>query len=176
MKEPAIFFDRDGTLMQEVNYCRNPDEVRVFAGVAAALQKLREAGWKRILVTNQSGIGRGIFSWEELEAVQKEFFRQIGDEMDGVYICPDAPDHAGPRRKPAPGMLLEAAQDHNLELSSCWMIGDKVDDMECARRAGVSGILVKTGYGSGQSNPCPPHFVEENVVAAVDRILQECKP
>jgi D-glycero-D-manno-heptose 1,7-bisphosphate phosphatase len=141
----AVFLDRDGTLMEEAGYCANPSQVRVFPGVQQALQDLRAAGYLLILVTNQSGIGRGYFTEADYRAVQAEFERQIlPARLDAVYFCPDAPWMPSQRRKPAPGMLLEAAQDHSIDLSRSCMIGDKSSDIECGRAAGCATILVQT--------------------------------
>lgn len=147
MAKPALFLDRDGTLMEEVHYCRRPEDVRVFPGTAHALRQAREAGWLTILITNQSGIGRNIFSEAEYHAVHAEFLRQIEGELDAAYYCPDAPDQASNRRKPAPGMILQAAEEHPIDLAHSWMIGDKDVDIACGRAVGVNTLLVKTGYG-----------------------------
>ncbi|MFV0416012.1 MAG: D-glycero-alpha-D-manno-heptose-1,7-bisphosphate 7-phosphatase [Chthoniobacterales bacterium] len=173
MKRRAVFFDRDGTLMQEVDYCSQPEDVQVFPNVPAALKKLREKNWLRILVTNQSGIGRGYFSLQDYEAVHTEFMHQIDHEIDAAYFCPDSPEAATPRRKPGIGMLLEATEAHDIDLSTSWMIGDKPADMLAGKSAGTRGILVKTGYGKNQSNDCPPHWIADDAVQAIEKILQE---
>jgi len=132
--------------MRDVNYCGDPQKVEVFAGVAEALRRLREAGFKIIVITNQSGIGRGYFSEEDYRAVEKEVDRQVGAGLiDASYFCPDTPDSGSPRRKPAPGMILEAQRDHQLDLARSFFVGDKPVDVECGRNAGVRTILVATG-------------------------------
>jgi len=156
--------------MEEVDYCSDPSKVRIFPGVVEGLRRLKLSGWQRIIVTNQSGLGRGYFSLQDYQAVQDELLRQLEQEIDAVYFCPDSPESATDRRKPGIGMLLEAAKDHALDLGSCWMIGDKEADMLCARTAGVSGILVRTGYGGDQPNPCPPHLIADHVTAAINEI------
>lgn len=146
--QPAIFLDRDGTLMKEVHYCRRPEDVEIFAGVAAALAEFREMGYRNVIITNQSGLGRGLLTLAEYEAVNAEVLRQIGSDLvDAVYFCPDLPESASERRKPAPGMLLEAATDLNLDLAASWMIGDKASDIAAGRNAGTRSVLVRTGYG-----------------------------
>ena len=172
MQRPAVFLDRDGTLMEEVNYCRDPTQVRVFEGVPAALRELKQAGFLLILVTNQSGIGRGILSTADYEAVQAEFFRQLDDPglIDGVYFAPEAPGQPSTRRKPAPGMLLEAASEHQIELPASWTIGDKSSDIEAGRAAGTQTILVLTGHGSRHAG-CDPHHTAANLDAATRLIL-----
>ncbi|MFV0337180.1 MAG: D-glycero-alpha-D-manno-heptose-1,7-bisphosphate 7-phosphatase [Chthoniobacterales bacterium] len=173
MKRRAVFFDRDGTLMQEVDSCSRPEDVHVFPEVLPILKKLREKNWLRILVTNQSGIGRGYFSLQDYEAVHAEFMRQIDNELDAAYFCPDSPEAATPRRKPGIGMLLEAAKDFDLDLRVCWIIGDKAADTLCGKAAGSRGILVKTGYGKNFTNDCPPHWIAENAWQAVEKLLEE---
>src|SRR5207237_2887748 len=107
-KTPAVFFDRDGTIMQDVNYCSDPKDVHVFPGVPESLGKLRERGFKLIMVTNQSGIGRGYFTWQQYEAVHGEVLRQAGEKLiDATYVCPDPPGVESRCRKPAPGMILQ---------------------------------------------------------------------
>src|SRR5262249_29257058 len=112
----AVFFDRDGTLMEEVHYCRDPALVRVYPGVREALYGLRAVGWGVFVITNQSGIGRGLITEAQYHAVHAEFLRQAG-EIDGAYYCPDTPDVPSTRRKPEPGMVLEAAREHGIELA-----------------------------------------------------------
>jgi D-glycero-D-manno-heptose 1,7-bisphosphate phosphatase len=145
----AVFFDRDGTLMEEVHYCADPALVRVYPGVREALRRLRQGGWGVFIITNQSGIGRGLITDEQYHAVQAEFLRQAGD-LDGSYYCPDAPGIPSLRRKPEPGMVLEAAEAHGIELAASWFVGDKSVDIECGKRAGTRTIQVLTGYGREQ--------------------------
>ena len=170
MSARAVFFDRDGTLMEEVHYCGDPGKVRVYAGVSEGLRKLKAAGFRTFIVSNQSGIGRGLIGEAQYRAVQAELISQIGEGLiDGSYFCPDAPGTVSTRRKPAPGMLLEAAAEHGLDLESSYMIGDKADDVECGRRAGARTILVLTGYGAEQD--CAPDFRARDVVAAMETVL-----
>jgi D-glycero-D-manno-heptose 1,7-bisphosphate phosphatase len=145
---PAVFFDRDGTLMEDARYCSEPALVRVYPGVPAALRDLKAAGYARVVITNQSGIARGFFTEEQYRAVAAEFLRQAEMEIDATYFCPDAPGTGSKRRKPEPGMVLEAAQDLGLDLARSWFIGDKDIDMECGRRAGTRTIRVGAGMGA----------------------------
>jgi D-glycero-D-manno-heptose 1,7-bisphosphate phosphatase len=168
---PAVFLDRDGTLMEEVDYCRDPERVRVFETVPYALSQLKQAGFKLVVITNQSGIGRGILSEADFQTVQAEFLRQVGSGLiDGAYFAPEAPSQPSTRRKPAPGMLLQAASEHNIDLSSSWTIGDKSSDIEAGRAAGTRTILVLTGYGNDQRD-CNPDFIAEDLSAAVTHII-----
>jgi len=172
MSRPAVFFDRDGTLMEEVHYCGDPAQVRVYAGVAEGLRRLQEAGFLAFVVTNQSGIGRGLITEAQYRAVQAEFLRQVGDGLiTACYFCPDAPGTPSSRRKPEPGMLLEAAGEFDIDLAASYIIGDKAADIECGRRAGTKAILVLTGYGR-ESN-CAPDFRAPDAAAAIEAILAQ---
>lgn len=165
----AIFLDRDGTLMEEVHYCRDPRLVRAIPGARAALEQAGAAGWMRIIVTNQSGIGSGRIQPLEYEAVQKELLAQLGGAIDAVYFCPDPSHLPTRRRKPGPGMLEEAARHHGLDLAACWMIGDKSIDVEAGRAAGCRTILVQTGYaeqGAGAD------FCTADVAEAIRLVLE----
>lgn len=168
----AVFFDRDGTLMEEVHYCADPARVRAFPGTAEALGLLRAEGWRAIVITNQSGIGRGIIPPEAYRAVEQELLRQLGGRIDATYFCPDTPEHASARRKPGTGMLEEAAHDWGLALERCWMVGDKRVDVACGRAAGCRTALVRTGYGAREETECRPDFVAENAADAVAEILR----
>ena len=170
MSYPALFLDRDGTLMEEVHYCADPALVRVYPGAGEALRQARAAGFRTVLITNQSGIGRGLMTEAEYRAVQDEFLRQLGQgSLDAVYFCPDPPGVPSTRRKPAPGMALEAAAEYDLDLARSFFIGDKAADIECGRRAGTRTVLVLTGYGREQR--CEPDFTAADIVQAVELAL-----
>lgn len=176
MGKPAVFFDRDGTLMEEVHYCADPALVRLIPGTVAALERLREAGYLIVIITNQAGIGRGIFTEAQYHAVHAELMRQIGTDsglIAATYYCPDAPDVASERRKPEPGMVLEAQAAFEIDLQRSWFVGDKRADIECGQRAGTRTILVETGYGTRERAVTTPDFVAKDVVAAVGIIVQE---
>jgi D-glycero-D-manno-heptose 1,7-bisphosphate phosphatase len=167
---PAVFFDRDGTLMEEVHYCADPAQVRVYPGVPEALRKLKQAGFRVIVISNQSGIGRGLITPAQHQAVQAEFLRQVGEGLiDASYFCPDPPGVPSACRKPDPGMVLEAARDFSLDLARSYFVGDKALDIECGRRAGARTILVRTGYGAEQT--CAADFTADDAAAAVSFIL-----
>src|SRR5213596_1360724 len=145
-KSPAVFGDRDGTIMENVVYCSDPKQVRIFLGVPEAFRRLKSNGFKLIIITNQSGIGRGFFTIEEYRAVEAEVLRQLGDGLiAATYFCPDVPGQHSSYRKPAPGMILQAAQEHGIDLSRSFFIGDNEIDAECGRNAGVRTIRVQTG-------------------------------
>ena len=172
---PAVFLDRDGTLMRDVEYCGDPARVAVFPGASGALARLRAAGYRLVLVTNQSGIGRGYFTEDDFQRVQAELARQLGAEgrLDGVYHCPERPEDATARRKPGPGMLLEAAADLGLDLRRSFLVGDRRADVEAGRRAGLAGtVFVLTGKAPEEKHRCHPDSIEPNLSAAADWILQ----
>jgi len=171
MKTRAIFLDRDGTLMDEVNFCRDPRDVRAIPGAAELLAEARAVGWKIIVITNQSGIGRGLITLPEYEAVHAELLNQLNHQVDGAYFCPDVPPNVTSRRKPEPGMLLEAAGDFDIELKDSVMIGDKNIDVECGRKVGARTFLVRTGYGKATDASAADHVVED-VSEALRLVLQ----
>src|SRR5262245_31278949 len=143
---PAVFIDRDGTIMEDTDYCSHPEDVRIFPGVLEALRGLKSRGFKLIIITNQSGIGRGLFTVDQYRAVESEVLRQLGDDLvDATYYCPDAPEEPSNCRKHAPGMVVQATQDHQIDLPRSFLIGDKEIDVECAHNAGVRAIRVRTG-------------------------------
>ena len=145
-KSPAVFVDRDGTIMENVDYCSDPKQVRIFPRVREALRRLKSNGFKLIIITNQSGIGRGFFTIEQYRAVEAEVLRQLGDGLiDASYFCPDVPGRYSSCRKPAPGMILQATREHRIDLSRSFFIGDTEIDAECGRNAGVRTIRVQTG-------------------------------
>lgn len=171
---PAVFLDRDGTLMTDVEYCGDPARVAVFPGAANALARLRENGYRLVMVSNQSGIGRGYFTEQDFQRVQAEVFRQLGNEgkLDGAYHCPERPEDASDRRKPGPGMILEASADLNLDLGRSYLIGDSRADVEAGRRAGLAGtVFVLTGKAPDERRDCCPDAVASDLSAAADWIL-----
>jgi D-glycero-D-manno-heptose 1,7-bisphosphate phosphatase len=169
---PAIFLDRDGTLMRDVDYCGDPTDVHVFTGTGEALRKLKRAGYKLIIITNQSAIGRGYFTEERYRTVERELVRQLGDELiDASYFCPHTPKDDCVCRKPHPGMILQAAQDHQLDLGRSFFVGDKSSDLECGRSAGVKTVLVRTGYGS-EVDGTSADVIAADLEEASERILQ----
>jgi D-glycero-D-manno-heptose 1,7-bisphosphate phosphatase len=171
-KRRAIFFDRDGTLMEEVHYCNNPDDVSAIPGAAEGLLRLRAAGWLNIIITNQSGLGSGKITPAQYEAVNAELMRQLDGAIDAVYFCADPSSQPTARRKPGIGMLEEAASDHGIDFANSWMIGDKDIDVQCGRAAGCRTILVRTGYGEKHVGS-GPDFITANVAEAIERIFSE---
>ena len=167
----AVFIDRDGTIMEDTNYCSHPKDVRVFPGVREALRRLKWQGFKLIVITNQSGIGRGLFTLDQYRAVESDVLRQLGDDLvDATYYCPDAPGQHSKCRKPAPGMVVKATRDHEIDLSRSFLIGDKEVDVECAHNAGVRAIRVRTGI-QRDATGSNAEWVANDMAAAVEIIL-----
>lgn len=172
---PALFLDRDGTLMEEVDHCHHAEDVRAIDGAALKLAEAREQGWLNIIITNQSGIRRGYFTEEEFFSVQEELQRQLNGLIDASYMAPDLPDTGSLRRKPAPGMILEAANEHGIDLKRSFMIGDRVGDIACGRAAGCRTILVQTGYGK-EHQDAGADFIANNVTEAIAIALGAAPP
>jgi D-glycero-D-manno-heptose 1,7-bisphosphate phosphatase len=168
---PAVFIDRDGTIMEDCDYCSHPKDVRIFPGVIEALRCLKSQGFKLIIITNQSGIGRGLFTLDQYRVVEAEVLRQLGDALvDATYYCPDAPGQHSNCRKPAPGMVLQATREHPIDLSRSFLIGDKEIDVECAHNAGVRAIRVRTGIQCDVTGS-KADWVADDMPAAVQIIL-----
>ncbi|MFU8856515.1 MAG: D-glycero-alpha-D-manno-heptose-1,7-bisphosphate 7-phosphatase [Deferrisomatales bacterium] len=148
----AVFLDRDGTLIREVGYLSDLEALELLPGAAAALRRLGEAGYLRLVVTNQSGVARGYFDEAFVEATHRELLRRLrehGADVEAFYVCSHHPDFTGACacRKPNPGLVLRAAREWGVDLASSWVIGDKPADVEAGRRAGCRTALVRTGYG-----------------------------
>ncbi len=166
-KPPAVFIDRDGTIMHDADYCPDPKQVQVLQGVPEALRRLKDKDYKLIIITNQSGIGRGFFTVEQYHAVAAEVLRQLGPNLiDATYFCPDVPGLPSKCRKPAPGMILQAACDHDVDLARSFFIGDKEIDVECGRNAGVRTIRVRTGFDKMTDGSCADWVAEDLPAAA----------
>lgn len=172
----GLFVDRDGTLVREVGYLSDPDDLELLPGVSAALRAAQAAGAVVIVVSNQSGIGRGLFTARrvhEAMARLRELLRAEGVELEAIYFCPHRPEDACACRKPAPGLLERAADDQQLALRGSVMVGDKRLDAWTGHAAGALGVLVRTGYG-GEEESAPaeagrraPDAVFDDLGAAV---------
>ena len=155
MGTPAIFLDRDGTLVYPRHYPSRPEELQLYEGIGPGLRLLQRAGFKLVVITNQSGIARGLFGVRELERMHRHLRAALARQavrLDGIYFCPHHPDGVLPAlavrcncRKPRPGMLLHAADDLKLDLERSWIVGDILDDIEAGKRAGCRGVLVDLG-------------------------------
>lgn len=176
---PAVFLDRDGTLIAEVGHLGDPSRASLLPGVPAALRRLRDAGYALVVVTNQGGVARGLFGEEAVRAVNARVAELLGEEavlVDGWYYCPHHPEFSGACecRKPEPGMLRRAARELGLDLSASWMVGDHPGDAEAGRRAGARAIVVRTGHGllpGSDHDPGPDVPVVDDLAAAAELIL-----
>jgi D-glycero-D-manno-heptose 1,7-bisphosphate phosphatase len=166
--ERAVFLDRDGTLIAEKNYLSRPEDVEIFPGAGAALKKLSAAGFKFVIVTNQSGIGRGYFPLADAERVNEHLAREFardGVRFEKIYIAPEAPDQPSRGRKPSPQFLFDARDEFGLNLAESFMVGDKLIDLECGWNAGVKkSILVRTGYGAEVERAAANKFASAVIV------------
>lgn len=185
MEKIAVFMDRDGTVIEEIPYLSHPEEVKLIPKAGKAILKLNRRGMKTILVTNQSGIARGYFSIETVDAIHHrldELLRKEGARLDSIYYCPHLPheelvdgEKSCDCRKPETGMILQAQKDHDLDLQRCFILGDRLIDMEMARRVGGVGILVKTGYGLNSLEKVDrggrDFYVREDLSDAIDLVL-----
>jgi D-glycero-D-manno-heptose 1,7-bisphosphate phosphatase len=174
---PAVFVDRDGTIILERSYLADPEGVRLVPGAASALADLREAGLALVIVTNQSGIALGLYTEADYRAVAERVDAELeahGAPVDGTEHCPHHPEITGACdcRKPGTGMHRRAAAALGLELGASYYIGDKVTDVLPALEVGGQGILVRTGYGREHEARIPEGtWVADDLRAAVDRIL-----
>ena len=179
---PAVFLDRDGTLVEEVGYLNHVSRFRMFPFVATAVRRLNEARLPVIVVSNQSGVGRGYFPESLVSTVNELMTKQLagaGAKIDAIYYCPHTSGDNCNCRKPRSGMLERAALEHNLDLLRSFVVGDRYDDVDLARNAGARGVLVRTGYGEGELAwhsarwPAQPDFVAADVAEAADWILRQ---
>ena len=177
--KPAVFLDRDGTLIAEKNYLRRPEDVVILPGAAVALGRLGGAGFKLFIVSNQSGVGRGYFTLADAERVNEHLRRELaaaGVRLEKIYIAPEAPDQPSRGRKPSPQFLFDARDEFGVDLAWSYMIGDKLIDLECGWNAGVKqSILVRTGYGAeleqGEPEKMKRAVVVDDLSAAANWIL-----
>lgn len=184
--EAAIFLDRDGTINEDIGYASHPDDLHIYGFAAEAIRRINDAGFKVIVVTNQSGIARGLYDEAMLAAIHEKLLRELereGARIDAIYYCPHHPRIGNQTykkdclcRKPRTAMLEQAAQEHGIDLAASFVIGDKASDINLATNAGARGVLVMTGYGSGtladiERFPCYPAIVAEDLLEAVSLIL-----
>lgn len=192
MSRPAIFLDRDGTLCEEVGYVNHLSRSHLLPNSIEAVRLINQAGLLAIVTTNQSGVARGYFSTDLVEAVHAQLRASLAHgeaRLDDIYYCPHHPREGTPPwcadcecRKPKPGMILKAAREHDIDLSRSYIVGDGVVDIEAGAGAGISGVLVKTGYGRGLLEHQPhrfrthPAYAAEDVLDAVRWILARRRP
>jgi len=174
----AVFMDRDGTISEEVGYMYHAGLYRPFPWAGSAVRKINESGMKAVLITNQSGVGRGYFDERSVHQVHDILLAELGRcnaKLDSIYYCPHHPDADCDCRKPLPGMLHRAEKELGIDLTQSYVIGDKFVDVETAFAVGAKGILVLTGYGKGELEKYPtrpqPQYIAENLMDAVEAIL-----
>ena len=177
---PAVFLDRDGTIIEEAGYLNRLDLIALFPGSAAALRSLQQGGYALVVVTNQGGVARGYFDERFVHDAHRTLdamLRAEGVVVDAYYYCPHDPAgtvegycHVCECRKPAAGLVHKAAQDLGLDVARSFVVGDKWKDVELARNVGARGILVRTGYGRSMEAMGSPAGV--GVAAIVDTLLE----
>jgi D-glycero-D-manno-heptose 1,7-bisphosphate phosphatase len=183
--KPAVFLDRDGTVIEHVHYLSDPSDVRLLPGAAGAIRRLRDAGFACVVVTNQSAIARGMITEADLDVIHGEMNRQLaaeGTAVDAIEFCPLAPaaadrtsiDHVD--RKPGPGMLFRASDRLGLDLDASWMVGDMISDVLAGLNAGCRGsILVRCGKAPDEADACLDldYQTTADLAAAADLILAD---
>lgn len=171
-RQRYAILDRDGTIIVEKNYLADPDQVELLPGAAAGLRLMQEAGLGLLVVTNQSGIGRGYFDWPRLEEIHARLIRLLRDAgitLDGIYVCPHLPEEGCECRKPAPGLARQAAREHGFDPRDSFLIGDKLSDIQFGRNIGAVTILTRTGYGAAgepEGGVSPDYVVDDLIGAA----------
>lgn len=179
MKERAVFLDKDGTLIDDVPYNADPAKMRLSPGAAEGIRSLAEAGFRLFVVSNQSGVARGHFAEQDLSAVEdrlRTLMTEAGAKLDGFYYCPHYPDGSVTEysfvcdcRKPEPGMIVNAAREHAIDVAQSWLVGDILDDVEAGRRAGCRTILIDNGHETEwrtTSERTPDHVAADLIEAA----------
>jgi len=175
----AVFLDRDGTLNIEKSYLSDPDQLVLFPDVIPALQQLIQLKYRLFIVTNQSGIGRGYYTLEDMHRVNARLVERLkpeGIQFDQIYFAPESPEDSSYGRKPSPNFLMDAARDYGVQLNQSFMVGDKMSDLECGKNAGVrASILVRTGYGAETEAKLVPdthsYWIAEDLAQAVSLII-----
>ena len=178
MKKPAVFLDRDGTLIEEVNFLSRVEDLRLFPFTAEAIRLLKENGFLVIVVTNQSGIGRGIYDEADMHSIHDQIQVELSGAIDGFYFCPHLPCDGCDCRKPELGMINAARADFEIDMGNSWMIGDKKIDVETGGRANIRTAFVLTGYGQQHkaSLQYTPNIISENLAGAAQAIVDSIAP
>lgn len=173
MKKPAVFLDRDGTLVEEVNYLHRVEDMRFFPATKDSLRALKDAGYLLIVVTNQSGIGREVYTEQDMHKVHEAMQQQLDEAIDAFYFCPHLPCDGCRCRKPEIGMIESAMADLEIDLENSWMVGDKNVDVLVGRAAGLKTALVLTGYGRAhrETLQIQPEIVADDLETAAKHII-----
>lgn len=172
-KQKAIFLDRDGTLIEEVNFLSRVEDLRLFPYTIEVLRLLKENGYLTLVVTNQSGIARGIYDEAAMNSIHEAIQQRSEDLIDAFYFCPHMPDADCECRKPRLGMIEQAQDDFEIDMENSWLIGDKVLDIETGFAAGIGTALVRTGYGTKAEPELDrkPDIIADDLLSAVQEIL-----
>ena len=172
-KQKTVFVDRDGTLIEEVNFLSRTEDLRFFPFTIEAVELLKKAGFLVIVVTNQSGIARKIFDVSAMYTIHERIQTDLPVKLDAFYFCPHLPTGGCRCRKPKTGMIEDACRDFPIDLENSWMIGDKALDVELGFNARIKSALVLTGYGRNDLKKLSrqPDLVAENLIEAVKSII-----
>lgn len=175
MNRGGVFLDRDGTINQEVDYLSSPDQLRLIPGSADAIREANVLGLKVVIITNQSGIARGVLTEEQLSEIHRVLIHTLQEHnarIDAVYYCPHHPDYGGQRykkecdcRKPNTGMITQAVRDLDIDTKASFVIGDRMIDVQLGNTIGATSILVLTGYGKQELEYCRHHNVHVDFIA-----------
>lgn len=169
MKKRAVFLDRDGTIIKEKHYLKDYSQIELIEGAVKGLRLLKEMGFKIVIITNQSGIKRGIITEKELEMIHIkliELLMKRGITIDGIYFSPDLPNEKSTTRKPQTGLLGKAEKELGLQLKDSYCIGDKKEDIDMGEKKGLTTILVLTGYGRKTKGKVKPDYVAYDLLDA----------
>ena len=183
---PAIFLDRDGTINEEMGYINHISRFKIFPFVVESIKIFRENGFKTIVITNQSGVGRGYFTEELVQRIHQDlndYLKKNGTKLDGIYYCPHHPTEGKGKykmdcncRKPKTGLIKQAVEDHNVDLDNSYMIGDRFKDMIFANNLNIKSGFVLTGYGQGEFEnqretwPFNPDIIAKNLKEMAEKI------
>ncbi|MGH9338319.1 MAG: D-glycero-alpha-D-manno-heptose-1,7-bisphosphate 7-phosphatase [Acidobacteriota bacterium] len=180
--KPAVFFDRDGTLIEETQYLTRREDLRVYPAALEAVRQVNQNGRLVVVITNQSAVARGLLSEDDLRALHgfmSDAFQREGARIDAFFYCPHHPEAGNGQacdcRKPQPGLIKRAQRELNIDLNQSYLVGDKLLDVMTARRAGCKSILVKTGYGQGEWDSIKDKEItdEADVLTIPDRIVED---
>jgi histidinol-phosphate phosphatase family protein len=172
----AVFLDRDGTMNRDVPYCRRPEDFELFPDTARAIKLLNESGYKVIIITNQSGVARGYFTKETLARIHQKMRDQLaekGAHIDGLYYCPHHPDDNCDCRKPKPKMVLQAVQEHDVDLKRSFVVGDKPLDIQLGQNVGCRTVLIPSDPGGAGPEPCTPDYTATDLYQAALWIIKQ---
>lgn len=169
---PAIFLDRDGTVMKDADYLAAVADLEIFDFATEAIRLFKDSGYLIFILTNQSGIARGYFDVSAMQSIHEELGRQTNGLIDAFYFCPHGPDDGCDCRKPGIGMIKNAARDYSIDLANSWIVGDKKSDLEAGFDAGLSTALVLSGYGESELGNLKrmPDLVAQNLLDAARQI------